>query len=57
MNYTKLQPGDPMYDVVAANRAVGRWMCDSVDHNPGPCSNPECFKHDGPSLRKSEEEE
>jgi hypothetical protein len=44
-DYRRIQPGEPMYGYIEANRRRGIRVCDSVDHNgPGYCSNPDCFK-------------
>lgn len=53
MSYRKIKAGEPMYEMIQANKKAGMWVCDSWDHNePGGCSNPRCFKHplfQGPS--------
>lgn len=44
--YRRIQPGEPMYDMVKANQDAKRWVCDSYDHNElEGCSNPKCFKY------------
>lgn len=46
LTYRKIMPGEPMYEMVQADKAAGRHVCDSWDHNePGGCSNPGCFKY------------
>jgi len=50
ISYAKISEGHPMHPMLAANRAAGRWMCDSEDHNAETgCSNPKCFKHPNPA--------
>lgn len=50
--YKKMSQGDPMFELVDARKKAGLWACDSLDHNePDGCSNPECFKHDGPAAK------
>jgi hypothetical protein len=45
-DYERIKPGHAAYRLVTALRDVGRFACDSDDHNEGDgCSNPTCFKH------------
>lgn len=53
--YRKVRPGEAAFDMIAANKAVGRWICDSEDHNaPKGCSNPDCFKYNKASRKRRE---
>lgn len=52
-SYRRIAPGEPMYELVEANKRAGRWVCDAFDHNEaGGCSNPQCFKFTPPSVRR-----
>jgi len=44
--YRKVQPGEPMYEMIEALKADGKWVCDASTHNSNEgCSYPDCFKY------------
>lgn len=53
-DYTKVDLTDEAYAHVKYNREHGMFACDAVDHNePAGCSNPDCFKFNGPDDTES----
>ena len=44
--YQKVKEGASDYKYIQTLKKLGRWVCDSVDHNESTgCSNPNCFKY------------